>query len=653
MKTKQIPRWLRLGLLTFLGTCLLGYLAFRFILLEPMLFYVLEKYENRYNIRIAMQSAEYRGANTFQINQLAFIPPKGDTLFRVDTLVMDVKILPLFVGKIRFSQLITHGLKVAFHQTDSSDNYSFLLRKNQVAPTEFKTATSYRQVASRMLGLFFELIPDKAQLQNSELFLLSPSIEQRILMPHFQLKEEEWKATLQDAAATTTWSLSGRIASDLWLVSLEAIPEHPERNIPLLKNVFELGLAFDTLQIAIQPMDMEEDQLPLQGEIKVKGFSIEHWRIAPHPIVVPEGSFTWDMFIGDREIKLDSSSMAKIGGIQMHHFVYYTAFSSGKALGLQLRIPEMPFSDFLSSLPQGLFPSLEGMKAEGELRYSLQAHIPFQYLDSLRFDSDLDIKKANIQRFGQEVLTKINAPFGYRAYQSDRYMRSLWIGDSNRYFTPLDSISPWLIEAIQIAEDGRFMTHHGFHEEAFRQSIIQNLKEKRFARGGSTITMQLVKNVFLSQNKNITRKVEEAFLVWLIENYRLVSKERLLEVYLNCIEWGPNVYGIGEAAEFYFQKKPSALNKEEAIFLAMIVPRPRQFMYYFDKQAKLKSFTQDFYELELRMMGKRQFPLLDSLIQVDTFRIELPGSARQFLIQPTMVDSTQAVESAIELLELI
>ena len=652
MKKLLSSRLLRLSLLSVLGLSLIGYLAFRFVLLEPMLFYVLKKYENRYNIRIAMQSAEYRGANTFQINQLAFIPPQGDTLFRVDTLVMDVKILPLFVGKIRFSHLATHGLKVAFHQTDSSDNYSFLLKKNQVAPTEFKTATSYRKLAGRMLDLFFELVPDKAQLQQSELLLLSPSIKQRILLPSFHLENEQWQATLQDAAHTTNWKLLGLLATSPAELTLMAVPEHPEKNIPLLESVANLSLSFDTLAFAFRPQEPSEESLPILGALTVHGLSVAHWRIAPHPIQVNRGDFSYTLEIRNREIKIDSSSVAHIGAITLQPFIHYTAFEEGKKLHLKLQIPDMPFAEFLSSLPQGLFQSLEGMKAEGILRYQLSASLPFQQLDSLQFDSDLDIEKASIQRFGQENISKINHPFAYRAYQSGTYVRTLWLGDSNRYFTPLDSISPWLKEAIMIAEDGRFMTHRGFHEEAFRLSIIQNLKEKRFARGGSTITMQLVKNVFLSQNKNITRKAEEAFLVWLIENYRLVSKERMLEVYMNCIEWGPNVYGIGEAAEFYFQKKPAELNKEEAIFLAMIIPRPRQFMYFFDQEAQLKSFTQDFYELELRMMAKRKFPLLDSLNQADTFSIELPGAARQFLSQPAL-DSTQAVESAIELLELI
>ena len=94
------------------------------------------------------------------------------------------------------------------------------------------------------------------------------------------------------------------------------------------------------------------------------------------------------------------------------------------------------------------------------------------------------------------------------------------------------------------SEDGAFFYHKGFLPDAIREALIYDLQVKRFARGGSTITMQLVKNVFLNRNKNFARKLEEALIVWLIETERLTSKERMYEVYLNIAEWGPLIYGI-------------------------------------------------------------------------------------------------------------
>ena len=109
--------------------------------------------------------------------------------------------------------------------------------------------------------------------------------------------------------------------------------------------------------------------------------------------------------------------------------------------------------------------------------------------------------------------------------------------------------------------------------------------------------MQLVKNLFLSRNKTISRKLEEALIVWLIEQNRLVSKERMFEIYLNVIEWGPDVYGVGEASRFYFSKLPRELTLSESIFMASIIPHPKYFKYMFDSTATLKEQQKGFYTL--------------------------------------------------------
>ena len=128
--------------------------------------------------------------------------------------------------------------------------------------------------------------------------------------------------------------------------------------------------------------------------------------------------------------------------------------------------------------------------------------------------------------------------------------------------------------AVLQSEDGGFFYHQGFLPDAIQEAMAYDLKKRRFARGGSTISMQLVKNVFLNRNKNIARKLEEALIVWLIETNRLTSKARMFEVYLNIAEWGPMVYGIREAADFYFSKRPSRLRWKNASIWLPSSPSP-------------------------------------------------------------------------------
>src|SRR5690606_36392064 len=137
-----------------------------------------------------------------------------------------------------------------------------------------------------------------------------------------------------------------------------------------------------------------------------------------------------------------------------------------------------------------------------------------------------------------------------------------------------------------------FYEHNGFEEEAFKLSIATNIKEKAFKRGASTISMQLVKNLYLNRNKTMMRKFEEILLVWLMEASKQVPKDRLLEVYLNVIEWGRNVYGIHEAASYYFGKTPSTLNIGESLYLSSIVPRPKTGLSSFDYTGHLEPWAQ-------------------------------------------------------------
>ena len=193
-----------------------------------------------------------------------------------------------------------------------------------------------------------------------------------------------------------------------------------------------------------------------------------------------------------------------------------------------------------------------------------------------------------------------------------------------------------LFRSVLTSEDGSFYQHRGFLPDAFRESIITNIKERRFARGGSTISMQLVKNIFLSRNKTVARKLEEALIVWLIENQGLSAKERMYEVYLNLIEWGPMVYGANEAAHFYFSKEASRLTLAEAIFMASIIPRPKWFKYSFDEFGHLRESNAGFYRLvSEKMLNKGWITSEDAENLIPD--VELKGPAKLLLKQADTV----------------
>jgi monofunctional glycosyltransferase len=140
-------------------------------------------------------------------------------------------------------------------------------------------------------------------------------------------------------------------------------------------------------------------------------------------------------------------------------------------------------------------------------------------------------------------------------------------------FVPLAQISPNLIRAAISGEDQRFWEHNGLDISALQKAMVKNLTEGEVIRGGSTITQQLAKNLFLHEGKSYTRKLHEAYLTLLLE--ATLPKERIIELYLNMIEWGDGIYGAEAAAQLYFHHSAKTLSKDEAAHLAAMIPNPR------------------------------------------------------------------------------
>lgn len=141
-------------------------------------------------------------------------------------------------------------------------------------------------------------------------------------------------------------------------------------------------------------------------------------------------------------------------------------------------------------------------------------------------------------------------------------------------FTPYDRISQPLKDAVIMSEDGTFWRHKGIDWDSVWEAVRVNLAKGRFAYGGSTITQQLARNLYLSPSKNPLRKVKEALIAWRLE--KTLGKRRILELYLNIAEWGPGVFGCESAARRYYGKSAAELSYEEAAALASVLPSPRK-----------------------------------------------------------------------------
>ena len=142
-----------------------------------------------------------------------------------------------------------------------------------------------------------------------------------------------------------------------------------------------------------------------------------------------------------------------------------------------------------------------------------------------------------------------------------------------------DEISDYVKRAVVTSEDGKFMHHHGFDWEGMQYALERNQDKGKVVAGGSTISQQLAKNLFLYNKRSFIRKGQEAVATWMME--RMWSKQRILEVYLNSVEFGENIYGVEPATQHYFGKSARSLTRDQAAFLAAILPNPK---YYQDHQ---------------------------------------------------------------------
>lgn len=155
---------------------------------------------------------------------------------------------------------------------------------------------------------------------------------------------------------------------------------------------------------------------------------------------------------------------------------------------------------------------------------------------------------------------------------------SLYKGKPDQRWVSYAQISPYIKEAVVFAEDGNFFSHGGVDFRALWEATKINLKRKKLKFGGSTITQQLAKNLYLSPSRNPFRKFREVMIAWKLE--QVLSKQRILELYLNVAEWGVGIYGVEAASRHYFGRTAASLGPEQAAWLASILPRPR----YYDRR---------------------------------------------------------------------
>jgi len=235
----------------------------------------------------------------------------------------------------------------------------------------------------------------------------------------------------------------------------------------------------------------------------------------------------------------------------------------------------------LESVPKALLPIVHQAKMAGVFALSGRLAFDTRSFDDLTLDTKIEDECKMVAVPEDLAHERFSKPFTHRVVHPDGTLGEETTGPTSENWTPIGAISPFMQVAVLTTEDGAFFRHKGFNHAAIRSSLAANLKSRKFVRGASTISMQLAKNLFLAREKTLSRKLEEIVLTDYLE--QVWGKEEIMELYLNVIEFGPDIYGITAAAEHYFGRRPDELNLAESLFLATLLPSPVRYHRMWEK----------------------------------------------------------------------
>jgi len=325
-------------------------------------------------------------------------------------------------------------------------------------------------------------------------------------------------------------------------------------------------------------------RLSLDGYANLRDASLYAERLANAPVqgisLSIAGRGHW--LPAERRLEIESGSLG-VGKARADVRGAVELANDHYAFDVSANLPATPCTDAVRSIPSALLGDMSVAQWKGSIAGKLRFSTDSRDLDKTelkvdftdRCDFQLVPVMADLSRFAK--------PFIHSVTEPDGTVFEMETGPGTPNWTPLEAMSPFFVNAVLVHEDPQFFNHHGFSPINIRNALARNLKERRYAVGASTISMQLVKNIFLHREKTLGRKVQEVLLTWWTE--RVMEKRDILELYFNVIEYGPGIYGIRNAALHYWNRLPSELSPAEGVFLATILPNPKKFHSFYERNA--------------------------------------------------------------------
>ncbi len=331
----------------------------------------------------------------------------------------------------------------------------------------------------------------------------------------------------------------------------------------------EAGVARTHVRVRPEPAGV----VRIEGGASVENFGLAHNGLAHDPIDGLAVELDGSVLVDTLRRRITSPGITvHVNGIPMTFAGWVERSARMLAIDASVRVPDVSCDDIRRSLPREVTGPLAGFEFTGTL--GGDAHLA---LDTARLSDTLlafDIRNdCAVNRQNSEVaLERFTRPFVQRVEEPGGTVRAFVTGPGAPAWVSLENVSPLVAAAVVNREDGGFYRHRGFSPDQIRGALVRDVGAGRFAYGASTLSMQLVKNVFLAREKTLVRKFQEVALTWWVE--QRLDKRSILELYLNVVEFGPGIYGIGPAARYFFGRQPAELTPLQAIYLATLLPAP-------------------------------------------------------------------------------
>lgn len=505
---------------------------------------------------------------------------------------------------LKMPDIIISGIAILVAPTEKSE-------KNFAGAS--KESVSLARAYNRMIGHLKRFI--RKCPSNLELNGLTMQTSESVILALYQLKLENSQYSISFSLRQHNFDVSGQLERKCRRLTIDKIlaPSIGDFSINSAAGpIFTLNVA----QLPVCELQVNIQEVVFPADL-----------VAAYPVTLNllQIQLSCTYSAEGEHLRINCSACAnRLSG----EMIICEGISSKGLIEARLKLDAFSFADLVIALPLKMKDKLLEISTNGNIQ---ELDISFVFDPKKPITQSLEATISNNLSFLEPFpFAYLAQSFTHRPITEEHIAPTLYIGSESDGFISLEKVPAFVKRMIVHAEDPGFWEHQGIDVPLFGNAIVQNILEKKFARGGSTIAMQLARNLYLGHQKSVARKLEEIIIALLLEQASGLTKERLLEIYLNIIEFAPSIYGLKNACSFYFGIPCNQLSIQQTIVLIYIIPRPKHFVSAFLEQSpQLKT------NLHLHLKRYANLLLAEGLIDKNkleriTKAVEIKGQLLEF-----------------------